>query len=117
MIFKFLINPLFFFLSFLLVFSSCRKQETKTNLNLNSDWFFLNQDDSLWLPATVPGTIHTDLINNNIIDDPFYRLNEHNVQWIDKKDWRYKTVLEINKEALNQQNIFLEFQDYHFFLL
>ena len=110
MIFKFLINPLFFFLSFLVVFSSCKKQETQTNFNLNSDWFFLNEDDSLWLPATVPGTIHTDLINNNIIDDPFYRLNEHNVQWIDKKDWRYKTVLEINEEALNQQNIFLEFQ-------
>jgi len=30
---------------------------------------------------------------NGIIEDTFYRLNEHNVQWIDKEDWEYKTSI------------------------
>ena len=30
--------------------------------------------------ATVPGTVHTDLMDNKLIDDPFYRLNERGVQ-------------------------------------
>ena len=82
--FKYFTNPLSLFLSFLIVFSSCNKQEAQTYLNLNNNWFFLSADDSLWLSASVPGTIHTDLINNNIIDDPFYRLNEHDVQCDDE---------------------------------
>ena len=108
--FKSFTNPLSLFLSCVIVFSSCNKQEAQTYLNLNNNWFFLSADDSLWLPASVPGTIHTDLINNNIIDDPFYRLNEHDVQWIDKKEWRYKTKLDVKVETLNQQNILLEFE-------
>ena len=40
---------------------------------------------SNWYPATVPGVVHTDLIDNKIIEDPFYRLNERGVQWVDKE--------------------------------
>ncbi len=29
-----------------------------------------------WLPATVPGDVHLDLLANKKIDDPFYRDNE-----------------------------------------
>ena len=70
---------------------------------------FLSIDDSAWYPATVPGTIHNDLLDNNLIDDPFFRLNEHELQWIDKIDWRYKTNLFVNQETFSSQNIILEF--------
>ena len=90
-------------------FTSCNKRNTQTNLSLNKNWVFSSTDDSTWLPATVPGTIHTDLMDNNIIEDPFFRLNEHDVQWIDKKDWKYKTVININNQTLNKQNVFLDF--------
>ena len=109
MFFKYFTNPLSLFLSCLIVFSSCNNQEAQKQLKLDN-WVFLSTNDSLWLPASVPGTIHTDLINNDIIDDPFYRLNEHDVQWIDKKEWRYKTKLDVKSEILNQQNILLEFE-------
>ena len=57
-----------------------------------------------------PGTVHTDLIHNSIVEDPFFRLNEHNVQWIDKKDWRYRTILNIDKNTFESQNIVLDFE-------
>jgi hypothetical protein len=37
---------------------------------LTSEWKFCY--DSVWYPATVPGSIHTDLIKNNIIKDPIF---------------------------------------------
>ena len=30
-------------------------------------------------------------MRERIIDDPFYRLNERSVQWVDKEDWMYET--------------------------
>ena len=72
------------------------------NIPINKNWSFRAIGDSSWLPATIPGSIHTDLINNGIIDDPYYRLNERNVQWIDKKDWEYRTEFSISNEVLEQ---------------
>lgn len=44
------------------------------------------------LPATVPGHVHLDLVAAGIISDPFVRMNELGVQWVDEKDWTYETT-------------------------
>lgn len=49
-----------------------------------------------WLPATVPGCIHTDLMANNIIPDPFYGTNEDSVQWVAEREWHYSTTISKN---------------------
>ena len=38
---------------------------------INDGWRFRQWRSENWYPATVPGTVHTDLIANEIIDDPF----------------------------------------------
>ena len=43
-----------------------------------------------WNSATVPGTVHTDLSNNKLIDDPFYSDNELRLEWICECDWVYE---------------------------
>ncbi|MDR1756924.1 MAG: glycoside hydrolase family 2 protein [Culturomica sp.] len=58
---------------------------------IESGWQFRQYNIGKWLPATVPGTVHTDLLDNGIIEDPFYRMNEQEVQWIDKINWEYQT--------------------------
>lgn len=45
----------------------------------------------IWYNAQVPGTVHTDLLQNKLIDDPFFSDNELKLEWIDKYDWIYKT--------------------------
>ena len=62
--------------------------------NLHDGWRFRQGRADIWYPATVPGTVHTDLMDNEIIEDPFFRLNERAVQWVDKEDWMYETTLE-----------------------
>lgn len=41
---------------------------------LNEDWKFKQARLNNWYPATVPGVVHTDLMDNKIIEDPFFRL-------------------------------------------
>ncbi len=44
-----------------------------------------------WLPATVPGHVHLDLVENGVIAHPFERMNELGCQWVDQRDWSYRT--------------------------
>ena len=43
---------------------------------LHSGWKFRQANRNEWHPATVPGVVHTDLMDNGLIEDPYYRLNE-----------------------------------------
>ena len=76
---------------------------------LNSGWKFRQWRLNNWYPATVPGVIHTDLIANGIIEDPFYRLNERSVQWVDKEDWMYETHFDLDDDTFSRENIRLHF--------
>jgi len=77
---------------------------------LKSDWSLKQKDKEGLYKATVPGCVHTDLINNKVLTDPFYRLNEKDHQWIDKKDWIYKTTFNVGKDILSKKNVFLNFK-------
>ncbi len=72
-------------------------------------WQFRQADGSDWLPATVPGTVHTDLLAAGKIADPFWRTNERDQQWIDKKDWEYRTTFTANAGLLGHDHAELTF--------
>ncbi|GHU72397.1 beta-mannosidase [Bacteroidia bacterium] len=78
--------------------------------NIHSGWRFKQARSENWFPATVPGVVHTDLMANRLIEDPFFRLNERNLQWIDKEDWIYETELFVSSEIFQKQNIRLYFK-------
>ncbi len=63
-----------------------------------------------WLPAKVPGCVHPDLLANGKIEHPFYRLNEHKLQWIDKEDWGYRVKFPVEKSLLKNDRIALNFK-------
>ncbi|MDD5508880.1 MAG: glycoside hydrolase family 2 protein [Bacteroidales bacterium] len=76
---------------------------------LDQNWEFRQADTGSWMPATVSGTVHTDLLANKVIEDPYYRLNERQVQWIDKEDWEYRTRFVIDRAILAKEHIDLVF--------
>ncbi len=90
----------------------CQKKDPvlMVSSEISSDWTFRQADKDEWLPATVPGCVHTDLLANKKIEDPFYRLNEHQLQWIDKVNWEYKTSFNIDPEAMKRDRIALDFK-------
>ncbi len=49
-----------------------------------------------WLPAQVPGGVHLDLIRAGVIPDPFVRMQERDVAWVDESDWVYETTFAVD---------------------
>lgn len=92
--------------------SACQNKNSNlmSATEISDGWTFRQADKDEWLPATVPGCIHTDLLANGKIEDPFYRLNEHKLQWIDKVNWEYKTIFEIDEATLSRDRIALDFK-------
>jgi beta-mannosidase len=78
-------------------------------IELKDGWHFKQVNAELWLPAEVPGTVHTDLLKNDRILDPFYRTNEKQLQWIDKVDWQYQLEFEVDEAWLQNDAIDLQF--------
>ncbi|MEH1168869.1 glycoside hydrolase family 2 protein [Micromonospora sp. CPCC 205539] len=44
------------------------------------------------VPATVPGSVHTDLLAAGLIPDPYLDDNERALAWIGRTDWVYRTT-------------------------
>lgn len=75
---------------------------------LHSNWEFIQSEREgkksgismvPWLPATVPGHVHADLVENGVIADPFLRMNELGCQWVDEVGWTYRTSFKWTPDA------------------
>ncbi len=75
--------------------------------NLHGTWQFRKVGDADWLPATVPGGVHTDLLALGHIPDPFVRDNENSVQWVAEHDWEYRRLFTVAPPLFEEQKIFL----------
>lgn len=53
-----------------------------------------------WRAATVPGTVHTDLLSNRLIADPYVGAPEAKLQWIGLADWECRTRFDAPRTAL-----------------
>jgi beta-mannosidase len=78
-------------------------------ISLNTNWKFSKQSENKWYRAKVPGTVHTDLLFNKLIPDPYFRDNEKKLQWIGKEDWNYQTEFSVDNSVLMKKNIELVF--------
>jgi len=62
-----------------------------------------------WYQASVPGTVHTDLLAAGVIDDPYYGFNERTVQWVDKEDWLYVRRFDLSDNLASRGRVELCF--------
>jgi beta-mannosidase len=74
---------------------------------LAGSWEFRRADADEWLPASVPGGVHTDLLALGRIPDPFVADNEKRVQWVAESDWEYRYQFEAAPDLLSQPQIWL----------
>jgi beta-mannosidase len=63
---------------------------------LSGTWKFRQSGNDEWLPASVPGGVHTDLLSLGKISDPFVGDNEKQVQWIGESDWEYRRTFVVD---------------------
>jgi beta-mannosidase len=86
-----------------------------SSLDLNSGWQFRATTDvekpefKQWHTAQVPGVVHTDLLHDGLIPDPFDKDNEFHQQWIGLADWEYQTTFQLDAAALAHGHVDLVF--------
>ncbi|MBO3800393.1 MAG: glycoside hydrolase family 2 protein [Candidatus Brockarchaeota archaeon] len=89
------------------------------SVSLDGEWFFREcekeekepptLDSGKWLKARVPGVVHLDLQRNGVIPDPFFRMNELEVSWVEDKNWWYGKEFYLDEEFLRHDCIELKF--------
>ncbi|NEW84468.1 MAG: glycoside hydrolase family 2 protein [Mariniphaga sp.] len=99
-------NLLAVFLIFWVSIANAQKQQQ----TINQNWQFHQVGKTEWYPANVPGSVHTDLLENKLIPDPYYRDNEKLVQWIETEDWEYNTKFDVEKAVFSKPNIEITFK-------
>jgi beta-mannosidase len=101
----------FFLLTGLVFFTACSSGgDDYRQLTLDSGWEFRQAGESGWRTATVPGSVHGDLLQHGLIPDLFYRANEDSIQWIEKADWEYRTRFNPDAAIRNAGYMELDFK-------
>jgi beta-mannosidase len=81
--------------------------QTRQILDLSGEWTVQQYSKQDTLKATVPGTVHTDLLAAGKIPDPYYQDNEDRFQWVGEVNWIYKRTFDIQKEFLGNEQVLL----------
>lgn len=94
-----------------LAWSACsNSQEGPLERVISAHWEFSEAGSNEWLPASVPGTVHADLMAAGRIPDPYIGTNEDEVQWVEERDWVYRTAFEVEADLLEKALVELEFK-------
>lgn len=72
---------------------------------IRENWSFRKKGDEKWLPATVPGCVHTDLLENKLIPDPLFGINARSLQWIEQEEWEYRCTFEGSSYLLDHDQL------------
>lgn len=93
---------------------------TPTEQSLAGEWQFrlvpgnaqakTHPDATTWRNATVPGTVHTDLLANKLIPDPYVGAPEADLQWIGLADWEYRRTFAVPGDVLDDARSDLVFE-------
>ncbi|WP_250008405.1 glycoside hydrolase family 2 protein [Actinoplanes sp. M2I2] len=74
--------------------------------DLSGTWQLRGSDVDI--PATVPGCVHTDLLAEGRIPDPFLDDNEHAVAWVGREDWSYSRDVSWDGPACERVDLVFE---------
>lgn len=73
---------------------------------LHSDWRLSQPDagnNSDQFAFAIPGDVHSALLADGAIDDPFFRDNEYAVDWVHQSDWDIEREFDVNSTELASQ--------------
>ena len=77
---------------------------------LHASWQFKQKGSDKFYDAIVPGSVHTDLLYNKLIKDPFLADKEKSVLWIENEDWEYIGTFNFDYITLENKHIELNFE-------
>ncbi len=93
------------------VLSGCQPPNPAVSrVTLDQGWILTGADTfTTGVPATVPGTVHTDLLAAGKIEDPFWRDAEMRLQWVGELDWSYRTTFQAGARMVEAEVVEMVF--------
>ncbi|OUR95114.1 beta-mannosidase [Flavobacteriales bacterium 34_180_T64] len=90
---------------------SCKEnKDLPIHLNLDQDWSFKQVNDSIWMSATIPGNVHSDLLDHKLIKDPFIGDNAVHLDWVSESGWEYQSNFSVEDITFQKKHITLNFE-------
>ena len=79
---------------------------------LHDNWEMRRMDQDKWYKATVPGTVYTDLLDNGLMEDPYYRDNEDEALRLMDYDYEYRMSFAVpeDDELMGCDEVLLKFE-------
>ena len=79
------------------------------SIDLAGDWRLVRMSTQESVPAAVPGDTHSALLAVGKIPDPYWGMNELEVQEIGREDWAYERELAVDRQLLDATRLELSF--------
>ena len=76
---------------------------------LNQNWTMRCVEDLQWQEAIVPGTVYTDLLRNENMENPYWKDNEDAICSLMEKDYEYQCTFQ-GEETSELSSVFLRFE-------
>ncbi|NML21971.1 glycosyl hydrolase [Pseudoflavitalea sp. G-6-1-2] len=113
---------------FLMLLLACNTLFSQNRIELNTGWYCRNISEvktdgaalsdagfelKEWLPATVPGTVLTTLLNNKLVPDPFIGMNNQRIPDIyatGNAHYTYWFVKDFETDAAAGEQVWLQFR-------
>ena len=77
------------------------------HLNLAGTWTLSEIDGSHTCPFTAPGDVFSALLAAKQIPDPYWGMNEDDVQWVIDRDWAIERTIDVSTALLASPSIYL----------
>ncbi len=74
------------------------------------NWKFCRLGAGNWYDARVPGTLFADMLDNHIIENPYYRFHEKQFAELAEEDYEYQCIFNLETEFLNREHQTLVFE-------
>ncbi|XP_033869509.2 beta-mannosidase isoform X1 [Acipenser ruthenus] len=73
--------------------------------SLEGKWKINNANNSLALVADVPGCVHSALLKQGLIQDPYYRFNDLAHRWISLDNWTYTKAFSLPPDVSSNKRV------------
>ena len=102
------ILSLFIFI-ILTMLTNAQTPHTPLRHQIPTAWEFRQANTENWHPTAVPVSVHTALLENRLIEDPFYGANEEKLQWIELEDWEFRCQFDVDSATLARNHVEMRF--------
>lgn len=76
-------------------------------LNLFGDWQLTCVESGKVWKATLPGDVHSTLLDSGDLADPYVGVQESAAQWVQEKHWTYSRSFDVDAAMLEHDHVYL----------